>query len=190
MKTKNNNHKGYFIIIGMLLLAAILFFASCRSVKDTTTTNETKKVTDTSVSAGQSLKTVSTFDSIEWIKSHGTYKTIKVPVYIHDTITHKDTVVYVKTTEGTYNKDKKTSVKKTAISEWNIWNRYNVYTNYDVTKTVNVTKKTAFSWWPYLIVFILGMVAMFYLSKLISPAKIITTAEDEYKKIKSDLLKK
>ena len=158
--------------------------SSCGTVKSTS--DITKVNTDTSVSKNVSHQEVSTFDSTTWINNHGTYKIVEIPVWIHDTITKKDTVLYSKTTEGVYNKDKSTSIKKASYDSWYIWNHYNVYTNYEVVKTTE--KKTSFSWWPYIITLIGGVALGFWLSKLLSPEKILTTIEDEYNKLKASKL--
>lgn len=70
--------------------------------------------------------------------------------------------------KGTYNRDKKTSVKKSQDEHYKVYHHFNVTTHYAVTETTKNNSRTA--WWlPVLFISIVSLAGLYLFNKFSNP---------------------
>jgi hypothetical protein len=84
---------------------------------------------------------------------------------VHDTVVPFGYSYFEK---GTYNRDKKTSVKKTQDEHYKVYHHFNITTHYAITETKKDNSRTA--WWlPILFISIVAMAGLYLFNKFSNP---------------------
>lgn len=184
---KEDNRIGFTVIIMMLILAAILVLTSCGSVKKL---SDNKKSDSTSVTVVDTVH-VKKYDTSTVTHEVTNYTTKTVELY--DTIlTKKDSIVTVLKSRTIY-AEGNTDLTQTKAGKGIDSSSSKAATTTEVKKQEEIKTKDKSGQTPFWIwvVFAIAFMALgFYVRTLFSPAKIITSVEDEYNKVKTGFLKK